>query len=786
MKHLRMPRNRFPLHSIAAAVLAALCATSAYAVEPFVVKDIRVEGAQRTDVGTVFSYLPVKVGETFNDAKATQALKALFATGFFKDVKIEAQGDVLVVIVEERPAIASIDFTGIKEFDKDTLKKALRDLGISETAIFDRALLDRAEQELKRQYLTRGKYAAVVKATVTPLERNRVSITFNVDEGDTAKIRQINITGNKLFTTKELTGTFSLSTPGWLTWYTKSDQYSKQKLTADLETLRSYYLNRGYLEFNVESTQVSITPDKRDIYITINITEGEQYKVSNIKLAGQLLLPEDEMRRYVSLKDGDVYSAARMTESTKRIQERLGAIGYAFANANAQPDINRDKHEVAFTIYVDPGRRAYVRNITITGNTKTRDEVVRREMREVEQGWFDSDKIKLSKDRLERLGYFKDVTTDNPQVAGSNDQVDINVAVTEKPTGSFNIGAGFSTAEKLVLSTSVQQANVFGSGENVGIELDTSELQRTISFNETNPYFTDDGVSRAFEAYYRTLNPNILSLGDYQVKSLGLGLTFGVPFTEVDTVFFGMKVENTNIDLTSTSPLAYQDYVSTYGSYTTAFIGNVSYQRDTRNSALAPTSGVFRKVYLEATLPYQLKYYRYGYQQTNYFPLSKDFTLSVNGAFDIGGGYGGQSLPVFKDYYAGGIGTVRGYDTDSLGPKDINGDALGGARRVNLNTELLFPIPGSGNDRSFRAFVFADAGNVFDGPTNKATPEQLAAYGLSSVPNNQIYGGLRYSTGIGLNWLSPLGALKLSLGIPLNSKPGDNIQRLQFTIGNSF
>ncbi len=767
MKHLRMPRSRSLVYSIAA-LLAALSFNSAYAIEPFVVKDIRVEGVQRTEPGTVFSYLPVKVGETFDDAKATQALKALYATGFFKDVRIETSGDVIVVIVEERPAIASINFTGIKEFEKDVLKKALKDIGLYETAIFDRSSVDRAEQELKRQYLTRGKYGAVVTATVTPLERNRVDVTFNVDEGDTAKIRQISIIGNKIFSEGDLLSQLSLTTPGWLTWYTKSDQYSKPKLTGDLETLRSYYLNRGYLEFNVDSTQVSITPDKKDIYITINITEGQQYSVSKVNLAGQLLLPEEQIRTLVTLKPGETYSAAKLTDSTKRIQEQLGRLGYAFANANAQPDINRENRTVAFTIYVDPGRRVYVRNISVVGNTKTRDEVVRREMREAETGWYDTDKIKLSKDRLERLGYFKDVNIETPQVAGTTDQVDVNVTVTEKPTGSFNIGAGFSSAEKLVLSTSIQQANVFGSGENVGIQLDTSSLQRTITFNETNPYFTDDGISRAVELYYRTLNPNILDLGDYEIKTLGAALTFGVPFTELDTVFFGARVENTNIDITPTSPTAYIDYVNTYGAYSTALLGTIAYQRDSRNSALAPTSGQFRRVYFEATVPYQLKYYRTGIQQTNYFPLSKDYTLSLNGEFDYGNGYSGQSLPIFKNFYSGGIGTVRGFETSSLGPKDINGDALGGPKKINGNAEVLFPIPGTGNDRTFRGFVFLDGGNVF------AASEKIT------------FGGLRYSTGIGLNWLSPLGALRLSLGFPLNAKPDDNIQKLQFTIGSGF
>ncbi len=762
-----MPRKRFRLHPLAALVMA-FGVSNAFAIEPFVVRDIRVEGIQRTEPGTVFSYLPVKVGETFDDDKATAALKALYATGFFKDVRIEVQNDVLVVRVEERPAIASVDFTGVHEFDTGVLRKALKDLGLSETQIFDRSLLARAEQEMKRQYLTRGKYAATVTTTVTPADHNRVGIVFNVDEGVASKIRQIKILGNKVFSEKELLDQLNLTTPGWLTWYTKTDRYSKPKLTGDLEALRSFYLNRGYLEFNINSTQVSISPDKKNIYITVNITEGEKYTVSSVKLAGDLLIDERELRSYISLKPGDTYSGAKLTESTKRIQDRLGALGYAFANANASPDIDRQHGTVAFTISIDPGRRVYVRNINITGNTKTRDEVVRREMRQAEEGWYDTDKIKLSKDRLNRLGYFKDVNIETPQVPGTTDQVDVDVAVTETPTGAFNIGAGFSSAEKLVLSTSVQQANLFGSGENVGVEVDTSSLQRTIAFNATDPYFTDDGVSRAGELYYRTLNPNILSLGNYQVKSLGAGLTFGIPFTEFDTVYFGAKAENTQIDLTSTAPLVYTGYVHQFGAYSTGLLGTVSWQRDSRDSLLSPTKGEFQRAYFEVTLPYQLKYYRTGYQQTNYFPVSKDYAFSLNGEFDYGHGYAGLPLPVFKNFFAGGIGSVRGYDTSSLGPRDINGDSIGGSKRINGNAEFLFPLPGTGNDRSFRGFLFADGGNVF-GATDKVN-----------------FAAMRYSVGIGLNWQSPLGALRLSFAQPLNKKPGDNIQKIQFTIGSGF
>src|SRR5512134_205298 len=384
-----------------AALLGVLLARCAFAFEPFVVRDIRLEGIQRVEAGTIFSYLPVKVGETMTDEKAAQAIRSLFATGLFRDVRIEVEGNVLVVVVEERPAIAQIDFVGMKEFPADQVRKALRENGIAEGRTFDKAVIDQAEQEIKRQYLTRGRYGVTVTTTVTPLDRNRVSINFTVDEGEVAKIRSINIVGNRAFTEKELLDLMTLQTPGWLTWYTKNDQYSRQKLSGDLESIRSWYLNRGYLDFNIESTQVSITPDKRDIYITINVTEGEKYTVRDVKLGGQLLLPEAELARLVTLKPGEAFSREKLAESTKRISERLGDEGYAFANANAVPDVNKDDRTVAFTIMVDPGRRVYVRRINVVGNTKTRDEVVRRELRQLEGAFYDAQKLQDSRKRVE-------------------------------------------------------------------------------------------------------------------------------------------------------------------------------------------------------------------------------------------------------------------------------------------------------------------------------------------------------------------------------------------------
>ncbi|MDX9707831.1 MAG: outer membrane protein assembly factor BamA, partial [Azospira sp.] len=475
-----------------AGLIAALAATGASAFEPFSIKDIRVEGIQRTEAGTVFSYLPVKVGDTMTGEKAAQSIKALFATGFFKDVRMEVEGDVLVVVIEERPAIYTIDFVGLKEFDKDQLKKALRDNGIAEGRIFDRATLERAEQELKRQYLSRGKYAVNIATTTTPLERNRVAINFNVDEGETASIKQINLVGVTAFKEKDLLELFQLRTPNWISWYTKSDQYSRQKLSADLESLRSHYLNRGYLEFNVDSTQVSISPDKKDIYITVSVTEGERFMVSSVKLAGDLLLPENELRRLVRLKAGDVFSRELLNETTKAISDRLGAQGYAFANVNAAPEVDKEKRQVAFTVFIDPGKRVYVRRINITGNTKTRDEVVRQEMRQIEGAWYDADKVQRSRERVDKTDYFSEVNIETPPVPGTADQVDVNVAVTEKNTGNISLGAGYGQSEGLILSGAISQANLFGSGKFASLSLNTGKINRVVAFSYTDPYFTVD------------------------------------------------------------------------------------------------------------------------------------------------------------------------------------------------------------------------------------------------------------------------------------------------------
>lgn len=767
----------FSRHTIASAAFV-LCSVSAYAVTPFTVKDIRVEGIQRTEAGTVFSYLPVRVGDLFTDDKGAAAIKSLYATGFFKDVRIEVDGDVLVVMVEERPSIAGVEFSGTKEFEKEALLKALKQIGVGESRIFDKASVDRAEQELKRQYLSRGLYGVQITTTVTPIERNRVTISFAVDEGEIARIKQITIIGNKSFSDKELLGLLSLTTPGIFSWYTKADQYSKQKLAGDIETLKSFYLNRGYIEMQAESTQVSITPDKKEIYITINISEGEKYTVSDVKLEGEMFGRNDELKSLVQLKKGDVYSAEKLAESTKKISERMGNFGYAFANVNANPEINRDKKEVAFTILLDPGKRVYVRRMNVAGNSRTRDEVIRREFRQFENSWYDGNNIRLSRDRIDRLGYFKEVGIETPEVQGANDQVDVNVSVVEKPTGNIMLGVGFSQSEKVTLSGSIQQANFAGSGNTIGLDVNTSKLNRTVAISQTTPYFTDEGISRSYEIFLRTTRPPIVNAGDFKVETTGANVKFGVPFSELDTVFFGVGVEQTKIQTFRNvpgiidSPQKYLTYVKDFGdgvnATTTSVPLTVAWQRDSRDSAINPNSGRYQRVNLELGAVGSLKYYRTVYQHQYFTPLFRELTLALNGEIDYGRGLGGKPYPVFKNFYAGGIGSVRGFESSSLGTRDTNGDSLGGAARLIGNVELQFPFPGSGNNRSLRWFTFFDAGNVFEEGKKINTSD------------------LRYSAGVGLSWISPIGPLKISYGKPLNAKSDDKKQNFQFQLGTGF
>ena len=751
-------------------LLSARFAPAALAFEPFTVRDIRVEGVQRTDAGTVFNYLPIKVGDRVDDEKASAAVKALYATGFFRDVRLEVEGGVLVVIVQERPTISQIDIVGTKEFDKDTLRKALKDIGVVESRIFDRSALDRAEQEFKRQYINRGYYAMQVTTTVTPQERNRVAVNFTVEEGDVAKIANINIVGAQAFPESTLIKEMQLSTSGWFTWYTKNDQYSKQKLQADLETLRSYYTNRGYLEFQADSTQVSITPDKEQIYITINITEGPKYSIGDVRLAGELLLPEPELMRLILVKPGDVYSREKLTQSAKAVSDRLGSDGYAFANVNAVPEIDREKRTASFTFFIDPGRRVYIRKINISGDAKTRDEVIRRELRQLEGAWYDATRIERSKVRITRLNFFDDVNIETPAVPGSPDQVDLDVTVTEKATGNLLAGVGYSSADGLVLSGSVSQNNVFGTGNALTAAVNTSRINRTVAVTYSEPYWTADGIARTIEVYDKSVNSSSLPIAQYSSRTFGGAVGFGVPVTETDSVILALRFEHSNLSLAANSPSIYVDFVTKFGSSTNSYIVSTGWARDTRDSILFPTRGLLQSALVEWGLPVgDLSYYKANYLIQWFTPLPANIVWMLRGDVGYGGGLGNKPLPFFKAYYAGGVGSVRGYDTASLGPQDNLGNTIGGRRKIIGNAELFFPLPGAkANDQSVRLSVFADAGQIYD---NGSQPQ---------------FESFRYSVGAGLAWNSPVGPLKFSYGYPVNKKIGDRVQHFQFQVGTVF
>jgi outer membrane protein insertion porin family len=752
-----------------------------HAADSFVVKDIRVEGLQRVEPGTVFSYLSVQVGDTFTEEKGAEAIKALYSTGFFRDVQIQAQGNILIVIVDERPTISRIEFTGMKEFDPEVVRKSLKTVGVAEARFYDKALIDKAEQELKRQYVGKGMFAAEVVATVTPVERNQVAVYFNIDEGPVAKIQEINFIGADAFSEGTLRSEMQLKTGGWLSWYSKDNLYSKQKLTADLETIRSYYLNRGYLEFVIESTQVSITPDKKGIYLTISIREGKKFTVKDVRLAGELLGKEAELKQLIVLKPGDTFSSAKLTESTKAIAEVLGSYGYAFATINPQPDIRREQAEVDLTLVIDPGRRIYVRKVEISGNAKTRDMVIRREMRQFESSWFDSDKIDLSKKRLGRLGYFTETDITTEDVPGSPDQVDVNVKVTEKPTGAVTIGAGFSSTEKLILSAGINQDNAFGTGTSVGLNASVGKINQNLTLSNYDPYFTEEGISRYTDLYYRSSKP-LYYVGDpdYQIKSVGSNIKFGVPYTEVDRVFFGTGIEAFQIQTTVNTPIPYLNYAQSYGIAAPGYPGTlttynvpltVGWARDGRDSALIPSDGSLEQLSAEAGTPVgNMTFYRMFGQYQKYHSFSKGNILSFNGEVGYGQAYGNHPFPITKNYYVGGIGSVRGYAPGSLGPQYYNSvigayQPTGGQSKIVSNLEYTVPVPGSGVDKTLRVFGFVDGGNAYGQNINLV---------------------LRYSYGLGLSWISPLGPLKFSYGIPIRALPTDNIQRLQFQVGTAF
>ena len=761
---------RFSVLPTALKVLAcALVSLPAWAVDPFTVRDIRVEGLQRIEPGTVFASLPFRVGDRYSDDQGAAAIRALFALGLFKDVRLETQGDVLVVVVEERPSVAAVEFMGLKEFDKDVLTKALKDVGLSEGRPYDKALADKAEQELKRQYISRSLYGAQVVTTATPLDRNRVNLTFTITEGGPAKIGQIEIVGNKVFSDDSLRDLFNLDTGGWMSWYTKSDRYSRTKLNADLESLRSYYLARGFLEFRIDSTQVAMSPDKQEMAITINITEGERFVVSGVRLEGNYLDKDDEFKALVKIGVGQPYNAETVAETTKAFTDYFGKFGFAFARVDVKPEIDRLNNRVQFVLQAEPSRRAYVRRIQVAGNNRTRDEVIRREFRQLEAAWYDGDKIRLSRDRVDRLGYFTEVNVETVEIPGAADQVDLLFTVAEKPTGSISLGAGFSSTEKVALSFGIRQENAFGSGNYLAVEVNTSKYNRNLVLSTTDPYFTQNGISRTLDVFHRTTRPYLGAIDAYSLINTGVGLRFGIPVTETDTVFLGMNAEQTEIKAGTGLPIEYQEYADKFGQVSTALPLTVGWARDRRDSALVPTRGSLQRFNADVSVAGDVRYVRANYQFQQYFPITKNYTFALNTDVGWGEGLKGQDYPLFKNFYVGGLGSVRGFEQSTLGPASkTSGIYLGGPKKLVFNAEFITPFPGAGNDKTLRLFAFTDVGRAF------GQDEQMS---LSD---------LRASAGLGLSWISPMGPLRFSLAKPVRQQTGDRIQRLQFQIGTSF
>jgi outer membrane protein insertion porin family len=760
--------RRTTLARTAALIAGSVIAFNALAADPFNVRDIRVEGLQRVEPGTVFASIPFRVGDDYTEEKGAAAIRSLFALGLFKDVRIEVNGDVLVLIVEERPNIAAVEFIGTKEFDKDTLKKALKDIGLAEGRPFDKALADRAEQELKRQYVNRSLYGAEIITTITPAERNRVNLSFTVVEGDLAKIKEMRVVGAKAFDESKLLDQFDQGTGNWLSWYTKSDRYSRTKLNADLETLRAWYLARGYLEFRIDSTQVAISPNKQDISITINVTEGDRFVVSEVAMEGYYLGKDDEFKSLIEIQAGKAYNADEVARTTKAFNEYFGNFGFAFARTDVRPEIDRATNRVKLVLVADPARRAYVRRINIVGNNRTRDQIVRREFRQTESSWYDGEKIRLSRDRVNRLGYFKDVDIDTQEVPGTQDQVDLNVNVVEKPTGMLTLGAGFSSAEKVTLSFGIQQDNVFGSGHNLGVQVSTSKFNQYYVLNTTDPYFTEDGVSRTFELYHRSSKPYVEQGGNYRLITSGLGLRFGLPFSEFDRIFVGSAAERTELVPGTNMLGVHADLCQQFGCVAQNVPITAGWARDSRDSYLNPNNGKFIRVNSELGAFGDARYTKVGGQYQQYFPFTKKYTFAFNADIGVGQGLNGQKLPFYKNYYSGGLGSVRGFEQGTLGPRDITGPVIGGAKKLTLNTEFLMPFPGAGNDRTLRLYGFFDMGNVYG---------ELEKVDL---------GQLRSAYGVGLSWVSPMGPLRFAWARPVKSFPGDRIQQLQFQIGTSF
>ncbi len=825
-----MSCNRLLLPFVFLLSLAATSPLSAQLADTFVVEDIRIVGLQRIAEGTVFTFLPFEAGERLDPSLARRSIRELFRSGFFQDVHFGREGNILVISVQERPAISGLRFNGNKAIETEDLETALAGIGLAEGETFNPVDLDRVQQELIRQYYNQGKYGVDVNPQVTDLARNRVSISININEGKTSKIKHINVVGNTIFDDDELRGAFESTTTNYLSWLRNDDQYSQEKLSGDLETLRSFYQDRGYVDFSIESTQVSISPDKRSVFITANIREGDVYTISDVQLTGDLIIGENTLRRLLLTQAGAVFSRGQMERSIENMTALLSNVGYAFANINPVPAVNREDRTVNLTYVIEPGKRVYVRRISFQGNSKTKDEVLRREMRQFEGAWFSQAAVDRSRIRLQRLGYFEDVNVETPQVPGSDDQVDVLISVTERPSGSFSVGLGFSQVQGLIATLALQQDNFLGSGKSVGLQISRSNILTQIGVNYTNPYWLDSGVSRGFSISYSEFNPGDANISLFSTDQFSAGVNFGFPITEVDFINTGLSYSTTDVNigqfvqetfnddgscfddinsngvcgeqlLFATRPLAASldangdNVLSSSERQINAYTGRLGWSRDTSDSFLFPTRGSRQSVSVEATGPGSSRdYYKLFYRYAKFWPIWNSAVFSVRGNLGYGDSFDNFDqnrpveeiepsillgdcqlsdvitldfgLPFYEHFFAGGTRDIRGYNDNTLGPKDQFCRAVGGDFKVSGGLEVGLPVPFGGGGSKISLFM--DAGNVYSD--------------FSSFESSELRG----SVGVSVTWQAPVGPVVISYAFPLKDEAGDITEALQFSFGTVF
>ena len=753
--------------------------------DPFFIQDIRIEGLQRVSAGTVFVSLPLNVGDSVDENLLREATRSLFRTGYFSDVMLSRENNILVVNVAERPSVTEIIIEGNKAIETEQLMGALRDNGLAEGQIFRQIILEGMSQELERQYVSQGRYGAIVNTEVSELPRNRVSVKIDIDEGDVAKIRHINLVGNGDFTDTDLLEQFEQKKTGWLSWITSDDKYSREKLSADIETLESFYLDRGYLGFEITSTQVSVSPDKESVFITINLNEGDVYTIGEIKLAGELIIPEEQVRSLILLQKDMIFSQILMTTSSEYITKRLGNEGYTFAEVEGYPQLDDIDNTADITFLINPQKRAYVRRIEFRGNTKTADPVLRREMRQMEGGSANNALIELSKVRLERIGFFKEVGVETIPVSGTDDQIDVVYSVEEQPSGSVGANLGYSQGYGLMLGANLTENNFLGTGKQVGIGINKSTYQSSLNFSYTEPYFTADGVSAGYSIYARETDYSRLRLQPFSQNTKGASLNWSYPISEIQRIGFGLGYEYLELNLGDyVSSQVIEDFVSANGNWFRSVNFNLNWVKSTLNRGIFATRGTSQRLGLDLSMPGSgLEYYKITYKGSHLRGLTKQLTLKLNADLGYGESYGDTTqMPFFKNFYSGGLGSVRGYKKYTLGPRNtpVGGYSysrpVGGNVQVVLGAEVIFPLPFVKDQRSIQSSIFLDAGNIFN---TKCGNIQINCFDIEE-------GELRYSVGLGATWLSGFGPITFSVAKPLNSQPGDETEAFQFSLGNQF